>query len=255
MTHRTALAGALTAGLALTGLAATTAPAHAASWAVTIKVSDTSPDLKDRVTIKGAVTPAAPGKPVLLQVRYAGRSGWKTLDRTKLNQAGKYRFDDKVKTAREREYRVVKPAQGRYDRSVSAPQEVTVYRWKNLTSVVPTAVDGFPSVPSLTLGGVTWSDGYAAQAGGAARTVVLHLNRTCTDLWSTAGLLDTSPSGTTATVAVDGDGTQRWSQSFGTGQVASVRTDITDVVRLSLTSTSANGGLGGFANPRVRCSD
>ena len=194
MNHRTILAGVLTTGIALTGLAAAATPAQAAGYGVTIKVSDTAPEVNDRVTIKGAVTPAAPGKPVLLQARYDGQQAWKTVGRSRLNQAGKYQFREKVETVRERQYRVVKPANGRFARAISSKEKVTVFAWRDLTSLTAATSNGMYE-DGVTMNGVAYPGSVVEGTFFTAptRTIDYNLGRDCTELTGTAGLSDSSP--------------------------------------------------------------
>ena len=107
----------------------------AGAFKVTASVNKTDPLLDTKVKIKGSVSPAAPGASVTLQVRYEDRNEWKTIDTARLNNASKYKFKDKVGSVRERKYRVVKPAGATRSAGRSPAVKVTVFGWRDLTSI------------------------------------------------------------------------------------------------------------------------
>lgn len=266
-TTSTLLAGVLTAGALAAGAAApATAAGHstadgsarAAAYSVSIKVNDTEPDLKDTIKVKGTVGPGSVSGSVKLQVRYEGQNRWKNVDAVTLRNGGKYTFREKVKTVRERTYRVVKPASGRRGTGVSDKVKVTVYAWRDLTTLQPATVNGIYEEKSVALNGTSFSDSLVEGAFYPGRpatgTVEYNLNRDCTDLTGVAGLSDSSPVGGTSTVAIATDGVSKFSQAFGLTQSAPVALDVTDVFRVSFSTTSQNGGRGAVGEPQVRCS-
>lgn len=254
------LTGALVAGTALAGLTVT-APAQADSAArpraeVTIKVSDTTPEVGDKVRIKGTVDPAARGGTVLLQVRYENRKAWKTIGRDRLNGKGRYALKDKVGSVRERDYRVVAPAASGRPRSVSDRVAVTVFGWRSLTSIKAANYDGIGTVKEAKINAIAYPNSLVDTGYNAVttRSIGYNLDRDCTQLRGVIGLSDTSPVNGSATVAVAGDGVTKVSQSFALTQGAPVAVDVTGVFRLTVSSTPTHGGLGAFGTPEVYCS-
>jgi hypothetical protein len=261
----------LAAGLVLAAISSTTAlasadaapsnhthaTARAAAYAVTATVNRSEPLQGSRVTIKGSVAPAAPGARVTLQVRYQDQKKWKTVDSTTLSRASKYRFRDKVTTVRERRYRVVKPAGPHRAAGHSPRVEVTVFGWRDLTTISPTA-GFFTFVPTVTaFNGVSYPSSLRSSYYGAQSpdvSIEFNLDRGCKALRTTVGLDDSSPSGSATTVSLTTDGVQRYTGSFGLTQSAPVAFDITKVFRLTIRAANTGGGFGALGTPQVLCS-
>jgi hypothetical protein len=225
----------------------------AGSFTVTVSVDETEPLLGHKVAIKGTVRPAVPGADVALQVKYEGR-GWKTIDHGRLSPAGKFRFKDKVGSVRERRYRVVKPAGGHRAAGRATTEKVTVYGWRDLTSLEPATASNMYEA-AVTINGLAHpksvrSYSYSPSTG----SIEYNLNRDCTFFRGTAGLDDSSPATGSAVVTVSTDGTQRYTGSFGLTQSAPVAFDTTGVFRLSFGVTFTNGGIGAVGSPEVLCS-
>ncbi|MXG88451.1 hypothetical protein [Nocardioides flavescens] len=255
------LTGALVAGTALAGLGAGFAPAQAAPVAkaraeITIKVNDTAPEVGDKVKIKGTVNPAARASLVLLQVRYENRKAWKTIGRDRLNGNGRYAFEDKVGSVRERTYRVVAPGSADRPRSVSDKVEVTVYGWRLLSGLRAVGDAGI-STAEVKINGTSYPDSLSEFPGfpaGTSRSVGFNLDRDCTQLRGVVGLNDTSPVTGASTLTLASDGVTKLTQPLTLGQSTPVALDVTNVFRLTLTANSTNGGLAAFGTPEVYCS-
>jgi len=254
------LTGAIVTGTALAGLTglSATAPAQAAPASaraeVTITVTDTAPEVGDKIRIKGTVDPAARGSKVLLQVRYENRKAWKTVGRDRLNGNGRYSFKDKVGSVRERDYRVVAPAASGRSRSVSDRVAVTVFGWRSLTSIPIVIGSAVNSGNEVRINGVSYPHSLVSSALSTTGSISYNLDRECTNLRGVAGLSDASPVNGSATVAIAADGVTKVSQSFALTQSAPVALDVTDVFRLSVSMTRTNDGLGAFGTPEVYCS-
>jgi hypothetical protein len=256
LTAATALALSLagTAALAPAGAAppAHHTPAKAGVFTVTASVDETAPLVGDKVTIKGKVRPGVPGAQVNLQVKYDGRKGWKTIGHDRLNGAGKFRFEDKVDSVRERRDRVVKPAGGHRAARQAKTEKVTVFGWRDLTSLTPATTPSMYEMDAV-INGVAYPRSLRATAA-ASSSVDYNLNRDCTAFRGTAGLDDSSPSNGSAVVAVTADGVQKYSGAFALAQSAPVAFDATGVFRLTVSSAATNGGLGAVGTPQVLCS-
>ncbi|QIG41906.1 hypothetical protein G5V58_03115 [Nocardioides anomalus] len=251
---------ALSAALTLTATsadAADAAPAsqaRAGSYTVTADVNKTEPESGQKVTITGTVKPAAPGAQVRVQVRYAGQKTWKTLGQARLSRSGSYRFKDQVTSVRERRYRVVKPADARRAQGTARTAKVTVFGWRDLTSI--------GAVPGGTLyegGGATIAGSHypSSLRGGnqtASSAIEFNLNRDCKTLDATVGIDDASASGSSATLTLAADGTQRFQGTFGLAQAQHVVSDVTGVFRISLSATQTGGAYAAVGSPKVLCS-
>ena len=119
-----------------------TAPKAAAKFEVTATVSSTEPVQGDKIKIKGSVKPGTPGAKVILQKRYGTSGEWKQAGTDTLNSKGRFKFKDKTGSVRFRQYRVVKPAAGDTKAGKSKKLGVTVYGWRNLTSLSPVSATG-----------------------------------------------------------------------------------------------------------------
>jgi len=268
MNARTAIAAAV--ALAATTLSATAlasadaAPGHhqqaaarAGAYRVTASVNKSEALLNSRIKIKGSVRPAAPGARVTLQVRYEDRKTWKTIGSTTLSAAGKFRFKDKLGSVRVRKYRVVKTASPGHAGGHSKSLKVTVFGWRDLTSLSPANYSGFTEVDNgVKMNGVAYPDSlrsYTAYPGGSPSTIAYNLNRDCKSFKGVAGLVDSSPQNGSATISMSTDGTVRYTGVFALTQAAPVAFDVTNVFRLTVSAT-LTGGTVAVGTPQVLCS-
>jgi hypothetical protein len=247
-----ALSVAGTAALAPAASAAPTPAPKPGVFTVTASVDETAPLVGDKVTIKGKVRPAVPGAQVNLQVKYDGRKGWKTIGHDRLNGAGKFRFTDKVGSVRERRYRVVKPAGGHRAAGQAKTDKVTVFGWRDLTSLAPATTPSMYEMDAV-INGVAYPRSLRGTTA-ASSSVDYNLNRDCTAFRGTAGLDDSSPSTGSAVVSVTADGVQKYSGTFALAQSAPVSLDTAGVFRLTVSAAATNGGLGAVGTPQVLCS-
>jgi hypothetical protein len=267
MQHRTIAAGAILA-VALssaTALAsADAAPSHpsrahakARPFAVTATVNKTEPLQGSSVKIKGSVRPAAPGAKVTLLLRYLDQKKWKVVASTRLSAEGKFKFKDKVSSVRTRKYRVVKAAAPGRGAGHSKQLTVTVFGWRDLTSIHPATSNGFVNAGTVAMNGVSYPSSlrsYNTFPPGTPSSIDYNLNRDCKAFRGTAGLDDTSQAGGNTTITVLSDSTLKFAGAFTLTQSAPVAFDVTNVFRLSVGASMANGGVAALGTPQVLCS-
>jgi hypothetical protein len=267
MNRTTIAAGvALAAALSATALASADAAAthhqHATakggSFKVTATVNKPEPLQGDKVKIRGSVKPAAPGAKVTLQLRYADQKKWKTVGTDTLSAQSKFKFKDKVSSVRERKYRVVKPAGPNRAAGHSPSLKVTVFGWRDLTSLSPANLSGFGEYENgVKMNGVAYPNSlrsYTAYPPGSPNTIDYNLNRACKSFRAIAGLDDSSQAAGTAQVSVSTDGAVRFTGSFALTQSAPVSFDVTRVFRISVGATLTNGGVAALGTPQALCS-
>lgn len=250
--------GAAVAPAALADQAVSSA-ATPRAFSVTATVNHTEPIVGHHVKIKGTVTPAAAGATVKLQVRYAGQEAWKNVATATESQTGKYKFNEKVTTVRERTYRVVKPASAHNAAGHSVGAKVTVYGWRDLTSLTPAQLQGMGEVRSTSINGVTYGHSVIAYEEGYQQPstgkyfIEYNLARHCKAFRATVGLADTSPTGGTSRITVLTDGTGRYDGTFGLAQSATVGFDVTGVFRITISAVPTADGIAAVGQPQVLC--
>ena len=256
------LAVALSGSTALASADAATAHHHAAPHAaqhakagryqVTAKASDTEPLQGTKVTIRGKVSPAAPGAPVTLQVKYQGEKTWKTIAHKLLRSNGKVTFQDKVTSVRERTYRVVKPTDARRKGGSGDTEKVVVYGWRNLSSLDRVSGSTMSSGNTVTMNGTEYPESLAGNASSPT-SVSYNLNRDCKQLDAVYGVTDNSQSNGSATLTVTADNVVKHNAPYALTQAQRVVTDVTGVFRLSIAG-SPIGGIPAVGTPKVLCS-
>lgn len=112
--------------LAVAGLTLATVPAQAASFKVTVAVSDTSVTVGEAITVTGRITPKPSSRYVYLQQRNVGAKSWRTVRKIKTAKSGSYRTTVTPGDATDRYYRVYKPKQGGRKAGYSAVVQVVV---------------------------------------------------------------------------------------------------------------------------------
>ena len=265
--NRTTIAAsvALAAALSATALASAdaasshhTTAARAGTFTVTASVNKDEPLKGDKVKIKGTVKPAAPGAKVSLQLKYADQKKWKTVATDTLSGKSKFKFKDKVSSVRERKYRVVKPAGPNRAAGHSKALKVTVFGWRDLTSLSPANLSGFAEYKSgVKMNGVAYPNSlrsYTPYPPGSPNSIDYNLNRACKSFRGVAGLDDSSQAGGSATIKLSTDGTPRYTGSFTLTKSAPVALDVTKVFRLTVGATLANGGNAAVGTPQGLCS-
>lgn len=254
-------AGVVLACLVGTPVAAVEADRAVKRYVVTAEASSIEPMRGDKVTIRGEVTPGRPGEVVKLQLRYGTSAEWKTIDRDELNRQSKYKFVDKVKTVRFRDYRVVKPASGNRKSGRSPKVGVTVYDWRDLTSLAPVAQSGMFEVPSVKMNAVGYPQSLLGSGNGGS--IDYNLNRACKAFEGTFGIDDGSAATATGTVELKADTTSRYTGAFQLTQSQFVSRDVRGVFRITVLWSSTNtegtpenqsGAKVAVGSPRVLCS-
>lgn len=230
-----------------------TAHAKGKPFEVSAHVNRTAPLVDTVVKVKGSVFPAAPGAKVTVQVKHADDTKWKTLGRVTLSAASKFKFKDKVTTVRERKYRVVKPGNRLHPSGHATTEKVTVYGWRDLTSLSPVITSSFYEVGSVTVNGVGYPDSLSTSGPATAFSTDYNLNRKCTAIEGRYGVADSSPVGSSATLSLAVDGVQKYTGTFGLTQSALSATDVTGAFRVTLGGTTT-GATAVVASPRVLCS-
>jgi hypothetical protein len=268
---RTIAAAAAVTLLAGLGTAATTATSEAqtapspakAKYAVTATVSDAEPEKGDKVTIRGSVTPGEKGAKVVLQKRYGTKGEWKKADTDTLNSKGKFKFRDKVGSVRFRQYRVLKPADGSTKSGKSNKLGVTVFGWRDLTSLNPVSSAGTGETGSVTINATAYAQSIVGNKFGNSGSIAYNINRGCKRLEGQAGLSDSSALTASGAISLLGDTKGLYSNSFGLAQSAPLALDVTGVFRITLDWTSSNtagtpedqsGAVIALGSPRLLCS-
>jgi hypothetical protein len=266
--YRTSIAAgiAVAAALSATALAsADAAPSHhqhaharAGTFTVTASVNKTEPVQGSKVKIKGTVKPSAPGAKVTLQLRYADQKTWKNVATATLTGRSKFKFKDKVSSVRTRKYRVVKPAGPNRAAGHSAALKVTVFGWRDLTSLNPAARNGFGEyLNGVRMNGVAYPNSlrsYAPYPPGSPNSIDYNLDRGCKTLKGVVGLDDTSQASGTSQVSLSTDGHVRWTHAFALTQATPITLDVTKAFRLTVGATPASGGVAAVGSPQVLCS-
>jgi hypothetical protein len=136
--------------------------------------------------------------------------------------------------------------------------KVTVFGWRDLTSIRPATANGMGAVDSLKINGVPYPNSIQSFPftfpEGSPNAIEYNLNRDCKSFKGTAGLSDSSQGGGSATLSLSTDGTPRYTHSFALTQSAPVAFDVTKVFRLSITAALVNGGVAALGTPQVLCS-
>src|SRR5262245_4006787 len=135
------------------------------TFTVTATVDKSEPIVGHKVKIKGTVAPLAAGATVKLQVRYAGHDKWKNVDTAAMTKASKFKFIEKVTSVRERTYRVVKPAGVHRAAGHSLGAKVTVYGWRDLTTLKPATLQGIGEVKKTFINGLRYDNSVIAYEG------------------------------------------------------------------------------------------
>jgi hypothetical protein len=259
----TLLAGLGTAATTTTSEAVTGETAtKATKYEVTATVSRTEPEQGEKITIRGSVAPGKKGAEVVLQKRYGTSGKWTKAGTDTLNGKGKFKFTEKVDSVRFREYRVLKPADDKAKSGKSKRLGVTVFGWRNLTSLDPVSVTATSEVGSVGINGNTYEQSIVANSVNSG-SIAYNVTRACKSFQGHAGLKDTSPLTATGDVKILTDTTQKYANSFGVTQSAPVSLDLTGVFRITIEWASHNtagteedqsGALVALGTPRVLCS-
>jgi hypothetical protein len=274
MNTRSIAAAAAVTLLAGLGTAVTTANAEArdgataltaekaARYEVTATVSRTEPEEGDKITIRGSVTPGEKGALVVLQKRYGTSGKWKKADTDTLNGKGKFKFSEKVDSVRFRQYRVLKPADDQARSGKSQKLSVTVFGWRNLTSLEPVTASGTSETGSVGINGSPYEQSVVGSLANSG-SIAYNVTRACKTFQGHVGLKDTSALTATGDIRILTDTTQAFGNTFGLTQSSPVTLDLTGVFRITVDWTSHNtagteedqsGAIIAVGTPRILCS-
>jgi hypothetical protein len=259
----TLLAGLGTAATTTTSQAQVApAVAKAAKYEVTATVSRTEPEQGEKITIRGSVAPGENGAEVVLQKRYGTSGKWTKADTDTLNGKGKFKFAEKVDSVRFRQYRVLKPADDKAKSGKSKKLGVTVFGWRNLTSLDPVSASATTEAGSVGINGNSYEQSIVGSLANSG-SIAYNVTRACKSFQSHLGLKDTSALTATGNIKILTDTTQVYGNSFGVTQSAPVALDLTGVFRITVDWTSSNtagteedqsGAVIALGTPRVLCS-
>lgn len=261
------LAGVLVAGLAV---ATTATPSQASTalkaakpkFTVTASVSDNEPEKGDAIVIRGTVAPGEKGAMVKLQKRYATSGRWKAADKDKLDGKGRFKFKDETGSVRYRQYRVVMPGDDTTRTGKSKSLPVTVYGWRDLTTLYAATGTGTSETSSVNINGKAYAQSIVGNGYGNAGSISYNINRGCKTFEGRFGVSDNSEDTATGTIDFSSDGTQLYANSFSLTQSAAVVRDVTGDFRITFDWTSANtagtdldqsGAIIAVASPRLLC--
>jgi len=251
------IAATLAAGLAVpTATAEQRAGERRAAFQPTLEASSADVVALRWFVLKGTVSPAVKGTPVILQKKVRNKR-WVDEARLRTTKKGTFRYRDQPHVAGVRTYRVVAPAVGGRARGVSAPVTVTVYKWQSLGKLpVRRSTDTWPNRSGGSINGVLYSPVIQGVVGDTTTEGLSDWNlaRKCLSLRATVGNGDQSNTDAVATITLAGDATTLYSRSFGLTESEKATFDLTDVFRLTFSWTAAPGGAQAMlAEPEVLC--
>ena len=176
----------------------------ATRYRVTMKISTTRAVAhEDSVTLTGAVSPAAPGPKVKVQVRYEGQATWRNAGSAKVKKNSTYTFSFTPTTRQDRAYRVLKPGDDHAKADTSRERTLQAIGWVWLSSLTPSRTQDVATT-TMPINGESY------------------------------GLSDRTETGGRGTIAVTADGVPSFSQSFDLGQSVLQTTNVTDVYRIRI---------------------
>jgi hypothetical protein len=262
----TLVAGLAVAATTTTSEASASSTSHARAgktFKVTLTVNNLEPEQGTAVKLKGQVKPLRPGTLVQLQKRYEGDDTWKLVAKDELNKNSKFKFKDVVDSVRVREYRVVKPHEVHRGAGESDAVKVTVFGWRDLTSLGPIFVTGTSETSNVKINGTDYPQSIQGNNWGNSGTISYNIDRKCKRLDARVGLGDLSESTATGQVNLKADSSTFYSNSFGLTQSAAISRDVTGVFRLTFDWTSSNtagtpedqsGAIIAIGSPKLLCS-
>ena len=227
------------------------------AYAVTMQVSRKTIVKGEKLVIRGKVQPRATarGEVVVVQAQYADRKSWTKVGTARINRTGRYRYVDTIQTDRNRSYRVVKKAGDGLARATSTASPVTVYAWQSLLDLPTSAAVGTVRAYQVPINGVTHSLGIVGLTSSPTSYAEWTLGRRCTELRTTAGLTDRTPSGGTGSVAIAADGTSLLNQAFTLGSSVEKSFSVSGVYRLRVDFAQTNNVVTepALGDPEVLC--
>jgi len=222
-----------------------TSPAGAVTPTVSIRMSNTAPDVGQLVTISGTVTPNRAGQVVTLQ-RYAKATRtWVTYSRVALNRYSQYAYGYRPTTPGNQTWRAV------FSTAAQPMAAFVAYRWIYLYNL--DTAEGGVGRESVEINGQTF---VRSIVDGSNDSSQWNLRRNCSTFKATIGLPDSEPSTRKINLAVYADAVSRVDQVLSFGQSKFVQVSIAGALRLRLDWTTAGDhwAVGAFGNAAIRCS-
>lgn len=236
----------------------------AKAYVVNATISSNSVIRGSRVVIKGSVKQGKRGDLVRVHVKYPD-GPWKATKLTdRLDGAGRFQSAHKITSSRSRAYRVVKPAGNGFQAGRSKVMRVTVYSWRNLTSLAPVSAQDTRETSQVKMDAVAYPSSLVGTKSVAAGRISYNLERKCLRLQTRAGVADVTEETATGTASLKMDGVEKFARSFTLTQSAAVDLDIKEVFRFSFDWTSANtagppesqhGAAVALGTPQILCRD
>ena len=213
---------------------ASAGPSRSATWyRVTMEMSTTRAVAhEDTVTLTGAVSPAAPGTKVKVQVRYDGRTAWRKAGSAKVRKNSTYTFSFTPTTRQDRAYRVVKPADDHARADKSRERTLQTIGWVWMSSLTPSRTEDVATITTMPINGEDYAHTLYTGVDTTTGFVEYTLGRHAYKLQATYGLSDRTETGGRGTIAVTTDGVPSFSQTFALGQSVLQTTNVTDVYRI-----------------------
>ena len=149
---------------------------------------------------------------------------------------------------------MVKPGGPRRASGADTTQQVTVFGWRDLTSLQPALASGMNEVDDVRFNGVRYPNSVRSYSYPGGASIDYNVNRDCKSFRGTAGLDDSSSAAGTAVVTMHADGVMKYAGSFGLTQSAPVAVPLTGVFRITISAASSSGGIGAMGSPQVLCS-
>ncbi len=229
-------------------------------YVVTAEASTAELVLGEEVTIKGQVSPAAPGQKVTLQKKI-GSKPWRDEAQAVLNGRSRYTLSDRPTTANPRVYRVVIAAHGQHARGLSPKQAVTVYAWHDLHALAVRDSDRMYKTGHVTIDTVDFPRSLVGYTYGESDVqsgfIDFNLARRCIELKSTFGMDDSADTESSVQLDVVADGSTIYSRTFALLESEAKTLSIRGVFRLAFQFTNLNAGANSrpaVASPQVLCS-
>lgn len=221
--------------------------------------------LGKRVRFTGHVRGLAAGQHVKLQEKFGPGKPWDLQRYAKVAADGTFKTFDIPTNGKSRSYRVIMPSTRTHTYGVSPVVEVTVLKWRSLTSLVPVNSTGLGAVSSVTMNAIAYPASLAAAEFydsyptpvPVKESVEYNLDHLCTVLRTTFGMSDVSTAGSQSEVVVSADGGVVYDHTFGVGQTDAQQITLAQPLKLHLDATSLVAGvhgLGALGSPEVLCS-
>jgi hypothetical protein len=148
----------------------------------------------------------------------------------------------------------VKPAGANRAGGRATTGKVTVFGWRNLTSLDPVGGQSLYAVGAVAINGTTYPNSISGSTGFVSGSIDYNLNRDCKAIEAVYGLADSSATLGSAALGLYVDGAQAHSGTYRLTQAQRVVTDLTGAFRITIGATAADGGIPAVGTPKVLCS-